>query len=152
MLDAREARAQHRSPLITTSVGVIRNLQTDGDESYYSIYPEVQFNARILSDIWDSAALDGSVYLGGWREGALSFDDLPDNCICDSVLKETHRSILLGARLGLSRMYGNNVVSLTTGLSGHFVWRTWAWAATRSAVTSTSRTVFFPVETGEIFI
>jgi len=148
VLDVPVVNAQQRGPLITTSVGVIRNLQTTGKESKFSIYPEIQFSARILNDIWNSTALDGSVHIGGWSEGELSLDDLPDNGNGHRVLMEAHQSLLLGARLGLTRMFGKSYVSFTTGLSAHSVNREWSWALTSSSIIHSSKTGFYSVETG----
>jgi len=125
LLDITNAVGQSRRPLITTSLGLIRNLARDADKPRYSIYPELQVNAPLFDLKPRSIAVDGSFYLGGWSEG----DKPLSNFICgahepDSLgcFESFHSGLVLGARINAVLTKAPAYFSLFVGFSRHYAW------------------------------
>ena len=126
LLDISSVFGQSRRPLITTSLGVIRNLSKDADRPHYSVYPEVQFNAPLFGLKPRSIEIDGSIYIGGFREGGTPIANLrcgpqqePDSLGC---FESFHRGLILGARMNVVLTKAPAYFSMFVGFSRHYAW------------------------------
>lgn len=155
-LDMRDANAQHSRVYLTTSVGIIRNLETYSKRPHYSIYPELQINTTLINDLLGPFALEGGAFVGGWRErdhsirllGGCGIDERRGyNC---GFARDSHSGLLVGTRLSLVLRKAPVYLFGLVGLTRQYEWTKWKWVESEEGYISsgTTRHSFNSFETG----
>lgn len=155
VLDVHDAVAQSQQPLVTTSIGVIRNLRREPNRPHYSIYPELQINAPLINNLVGLFALGGSAFVGGWREAGNSLDlsacgiDERRGYVCGQA-DPSHSGLLVGTRLNLVLTKALTYLSFSVGLTRQYIWTDRKWSESEEGVelSSTTLDAFNAIETG----
>ena len=124
-IDAGVSVAQTARPVVTGSVGLIRNVRTNYHGKRYSLYPEIQLSGPLLAVGEGPVSLDGSVYLGGWMDTGEPYHRPLCGSIgpCwDQLLVESYSSLLFGFRVALAGSTSRAAVAPFFGIARQLIW------------------------------
>jgi len=150
-LSVSDLAAQSRHPLLSASLGIIRNAQSESSQTQYALYPEVQYTGNILEAPSGMVSLDWSVYAGGWSEDVL-VPVVHETCLADQPVgncpQSVHSSVLAGVRLHVVLSKSADYFSFFGGFSRQYVWEDWLLRPFDAESTGTNLLKLNAVEAG----